>query len=135
MNRGGQSRSWRATWRLPALVVALLWCAAPMLSAVHSAAEAHRYCVEHGAIEEVEFENDQGEPQRPATDQVRGVDASEPHEACAFAPFCRFGQLVTAFVPEAAGNIGAIPAPTLDDAASVSPVAVVRIAPKTSPPA
>src|SRR5688500_155021 len=100
MTSTGRPRPLRAWHRCAALVVGLLWAVGPALAILHVDARLHRFCAEHGALEEASV---------PAsTDQARGgptMDAREApeaqaggsgaggdgHDGCAFSPYCRFG--------------------------------------------
>jgi hypothetical protein len=123
-------------YRLPALAVALLWCAAPVLAILHahSGTEVHRYCAEHGTLEDV----GETQAQAPAPDgngaTVRGSETEAAHGGCAFARYCRFGDTLARFVLETTGVVAAMPVPT--PAARVAPasIPVFVVAPKTSPP-
>lgn len=100
----GRPGSLRATHRLAAVLVTLFWSAAPILAAIHANAEVHRYCAEHGMVEE-------GSPTRPQAapdDRPAARDASAPapeHDGCAFARVCRFGQVLGPLSLEAAGQL------------------------------
>lgn len=124
------------THRCAAFLVALLWSAVPVLSVLHADGEAHRFCAEHGTIEE------SGSVSAPSAPEARSERASananlgelgSTHDGCAFTQFCRFGQLldqvifdVAALPPTPVASV-ARPAPAL-------PVALLTLAPKTSPP-
>lgn len=136
MSRTAPLRSLGAKYRLPALAVALIWCVAPVLAILHahSGTEVHRYCAEHGRLEDV------AEGQSPAAEPdgsgatVQGSETEAAHGGCAFAHFCRFGETLARFVLETTGVVEATPVPT--PAARVAAVAipVFVVAPKTSPP-
>lgn len=139
MNRRLQARAVRVPHRFSALLVALLWCAAPVLAALHADAEVHRYCAEHGALEEA------GAPPsaEPAADaaaagaplaSVEGSEQPSAHDGCAFGEYCRFGQLLRTIILDFAGEVGFAPAPPPATAPPAVRVAIVRVAPKTSPP-
>jgi hypothetical protein len=122
----------RATHRLAALLVGVFWCAAPILAAVHANAEVHRYCAEHGMVEEAAAAS----AARPA-DESAAHDASErppAHDGCAFAKVCRFGQVLASFVLPVAGALDPTPVATPALAQAAPPLALLRLAPKTSPP-
>jgi hypothetical protein len=137
MDPTGWPRSLRATHRFSAFVVALLWCATPILAALHASAEAHRYCAEHGAVEEGPEGDAVEAPDAPGPDVAAAFGeggAAESHDGCAFSRFCRFGQLLHQLVLEASGDVAAtvIAAPAL--CVPAPSVAVIVLAPKTSPP-
>jgi hypothetical protein len=112
--------------------VALLWCAAPVLAAVHAGVEAHRYCAEHGTVEEA-GEAVVGSPE--ATPVVAGEGEEQaPHDGCDFARFCRFGQVLAQLILDVAGTPDVALAPSPSPAQAAPAVAVIVIAPKTSPP-
>jgi hypothetical protein len=65
---------------------------------------------------------------------VRDADSSAPHDDCAFARYCHFGQLLTRFALPATGAL-AVSKTLLPRPAIAAPaVAILRLAPKTSPP-
>lgn len=138
MNRQGKQRSLRAPHRFSAFAVALLWAVTPVLASLHASIEVHRYCAEHGVVEEAGAAEDADTPASAVQPGVRigGVDVDEEahHDDCAFAQFCRFGQTLIAFALAATGSLdpGAPPAPPAD--APPSALAVIFVAPKTSPP-
>jgi hypothetical protein len=116
----------------PAGALALLLLLAPVLGIVHGLGEAHGYCAEHQAFEE------RGGGTARAAEQV-GVSAppgaarDDHHEACAFAPataapapLAEQPLALRAPAPRAPG-LPALEAPPL-------PVAILRLAPKSSPP-
>jgi hypothetical protein len=136
MSRTAPLRSLGAMYRLPALVIALIWCAAPVLAILHahSGTEVHRYCAEHGALEDVA----EAQTRAPTPDEsgatVRASETAAAHGECAFSRFCRFGDTLARFVMETTGVVEAMPVPR--PAARVAAVAipVFVVAPKTSPP-
>jgi hypothetical protein len=121
--------------RAVACGVALVWCATPMLGAFHAHAEAHRYCFEHRAIEEA------AEPQSvfaegQAWPVVGGAEeGGEAHELCAFVRFHRQRQLPGQLIQSMADRVEPVAIPDPSRVQFVRPVAVILIAPKTSPPA
>jgi hypothetical protein len=133
-SRSGQPRSLRAAHRISACAVVLLWCAAPVLAAVHAAAESHRYCAQHDAVEEASDERDGGSPDQVAPLARSGGDQTSTHEDCSFAPFCRFGQLVGQLILDATGVLEPITVPPPSLPPLTPAVAVIVVAPKTSPP-
>jgi hypothetical protein len=132
MTLTGRPRSLRATHRLAALLVGLFWSLAPILAALHANAEVHRYCAEHGMVEEAA-----SGAARAADTHPSAHDASEPapsHDGCAFAQVCRFGQVLGPLVHFAASELDPTPVPCPVVADPAPPLAVLLIAPKTSPP-
>jgi hypothetical protein len=132
MNPTGRRRPLRASHRWSACIVALLWCAAPLLAALHASAEAHRLCAEHGVLEEAD-----GAPADAATGEAgpgaRGERTPE-HEGCDFARFCRFGQLLAQVILGDFQTLEPAPLSTPALALPAPPIALVDLAPKTSPP-
>lgn len=134
MNLAGWPRSVRATHRFVAFVVALFWCAAPVLAGVHASIEAHYYCLEHGAVEEAgEAKTQPGLPGGATV--LSGAEAAPSHDGCAFGRYCRFGQVLNQVVLALSACLEPDPIspPALSMAAPV--VATIVLAPKTSPPA
>jgi hypothetical protein len=133
MTPHGRPRSLRATHRLAAVLVTLFWSAAPILAAVHASAEVHRYCAEHGMVEEgSSARTGAAADARPA---ARDASAPAPeHDGCAFARVCRFGQVLGPVILVAAGQLDPTPASAPTPATPAPPLAVLRLAPKTSPP-
>jgi hypothetical protein len=138
MSRSAPLRSLGAMYRLPALAVALLWCAAPVLAILHahSGTEVHRYCAEHGTLEDVA--EGQLQAQTPAPDgngvTVRASEAEAAHGSCAFARFCRFGDTLARFQLQATGVVAATPVPMPAARVATASIPVFVVAPKTSPP-
>src|SRR5688500_2741278 len=136
MSRSAPLRSLSAIHRLSALVVALIWGAAPVLAVFHSHSdgEVHRYCAEHRALEDV------GEAAAPSPASqshlavVAGAENEEQHSGCAFTRACRFGDLFSGFDAQSVRLLAAKPiaAPTVRAATAV--IAIILVAPKTSPP-
>jgi hypothetical protein len=134
MTRTGRPRSLLETHRLAACLVAVFWCAAPVLAAIHASAQVHRYCSEHARLEESD--------QTPTGAQVAGGPSARSdserlpaHDSCAFAPVCRFGQVQAAVVLDPTGILAATPFAPPARLEPAPPVALLLIAPKTSPPA
>ena len=79
-----------ATLKPLAFALAGLWVLLPVASALHSEEHAHRYCAEHGAVEEV-GEALASDGAGPADGSAGGLDVasdgqgSEAHVDCAFA--------------------------------------------------
>lgn len=136
MTPTGSPRSLRVMHRFSALLVAVLWSAAPVVAVVHASAETHRYCAEHGAVEESgERDGDVAASDSDSNAAVNGTEPGTSHEGCAFARYCRFGQVLGQFIVAATGEIEGIPIPTPLRREPAAPVAVLALAPKTSPPA
>lgn len=76
--------------RAVAAVLAWTWLAAPLLAIVHTLHETHRYCAEHGALEEA---GGVATAAAAPTDGPRagGEDRAAHHE-CSFGRVCRFGR-------------------------------------------
>lgn len=131
-------RRLRAIHRVAAFAISLLWCAGPLLADLHAAAEVHRFCVEHGVIEEAGGGAAvAGRGEAGGGPAARGEAESGPgHDECAFSELWRSGQtpalqrfeLVTR---EPAKERPALVPPNPGE----RPVALIRLAPKTSPPA
>jgi hypothetical protein len=131
----GRPRPLRAPHRFSALLVALLWAGAPVLAALHANAEVHRYCAEHGVLEEVAAGGGAtGVPVLGGGAAASDAETSAPHDDCAFARYCHFGQLLTRFSLPATGALAVrtVALPRATTAAST--LAILRLAPKTSPP-
>ena len=133
MTRTSRRRSLLATHRLAACLLAMFWCAAPLLATLHANAEVHRYCAEHAQVEE------SGEvPTQTPADETPAAHADSDrmpgHEGCAFARICRFGQVLATIVMDPGGilQVASFAAPArLEPAPSVP---LLSVAPKTSPP-
>jgi hypothetical protein len=132
MNRTGPPRSPAVLQRFSALFVALLWCAAPVLALVHGSAEAHRYCAEHGRLEDA-GDGGSGED-GAARRQIVDAQGTASHDDCAFSQTCRFGQTLIAFLLEACGTLEAPPLVQPQRDPAPPPIALISFAPKTSPP-
>jgi hypothetical protein len=117
--------------------------AGPLLAALHEAEARHRFCNEHGVLEEV-FEAADGEASRPGEDPAlaapgarleRGAEPEGGHARCAFhagtrpRAACPAPPAVAALAPPFAVTA---PSPTLDLAPAPTPI--ILFAPKTSPP-
>ena len=125
----------RATHRYAALLLAVLWSAAPPLSVAHVLVESHRYCGEHGVLEEAA----QGGPGRPGGDghstAVGARQAAAAHEDCAFHDCWRTSQTLWRHVVEAHA-LPLIADAGLPQALTYGPaLPILALAPKTSPPA
>lgn|GEM_PF-2420443 len=124
--------------RTQSLALVGLWLALPVASALHDGEHAHRYCVEHGAVEEAGEDVAARAPR--AGELSEGVEAGEAqeagsHEACAFT-FVRGlgdGAAPTRTDVAAAERVArAEPLPPQDVGARGLPV--LAVAPKGSPP-
>jgi hypothetical protein len=141
--------------RCIATVLAVLWCVQPLALVVHARAHAHTYCAAHNAFEETSGG-------AGATEQAGVADASDgdvapgrllwvlgatgaespsglPPEAGAHQDCAAAGALsaeVTGPAPVAPLLLPAVPAPALylADAPGRASVALLRVAPKASPP-
>jgi hypothetical protein len=135
MNCAGRS-SRRAIGRFSAFVLALSWCVCPALAALHASLELHRYCPEHGALEEID--GGAGAPNDRvldgATPTLEGASAARAHEECAFDRCCRPGQ-VAAEIPVHVRHLDAWLIAAFPRTEAAFPVAPIVFAPKTSPPA
>jgi len=127
-----------ATWhRLLALALAGFWAVLPLAGALHDAEHAHRYCAEHGAVEEAG-----ATPEGDADADGSGLHAWEGrladlHTACGFSFVHRLGDgaglAPGAIEAPAVPRPGAAPTLPVDPGATGLP-ALAR-APKGSPPA
>jgi hypothetical protein len=134
--RGGlrpPMRSLGARRRLPALVLAVVWCAAPVLAILHahSSAVGHHYCAAHRTLEDV-IEDQASAPNGDTA--VRESGAASAHYGCAFACSYRFDDTVARFALDTAGLIEATPFPTPTAQVASARIAIFVVAPKTSPP-
>lgn len=136
MGWAGRTRSLRATCRLSALVVAVLWCATPILGAVHAATEIHRYCAQHGTFEEAgEAPSATPHTEAGSTAIANGTRSEPGHEGCSFARFCRFGQVLAQVILDTGGLEFAESSTSPSTRPAPTPaIAIVRLAPKMSPP-
>lgn len=125
-----------AMYRLAALVLALVWGTAPVLAVFHShsRAEVHRYCAEHRGLEDAIERGDQALASESNTAAVRGSETARPHSACVFGRFCRFDDVFAGFVLEVARVLEATPVPAPNGRVGAASIAVIVVAPKTSPP-
>lgn len=103
-----------------------------MLGGLHSGAEAHRYCLEHQALEEVTVAGvDRAADASPGVARAPGQAAA--HEACPFAAVTRGADRVVPAPPATApavASVGEPPPPPVAPRAFL----VLSVAPKTSPP-
>lgn len=136
MNRIGRLRTLRATHRFSALLLALVWSAGPLLAALHADGEWHRYCPEHGTLEEAATPTPDDADESGAGARVAGDGAaSAEHDACAFAACARFGQQLARLILADLGDIDAQPIAPPPCREPPRRLAVITVAPKTSPPA
>jgi hypothetical protein len=125
----------RARQRAIASIVVLLSWGTLALSFVHQATSEHRFCAEHGAFEEVAIGSEAADAAvQPVSAIATGASEGESHEACPFdcaipTDRARFAvDLDSAVLPEG---------PPIDRALHlepVSPVDLLSLAPKNSPP-
>jgi hypothetical protein len=138
MRRTAQLRLPHMPRRLSALVLALVWMAAPLLAVAHAVDSSHRYCATHGQLEEGEGLPESGSSQRPEADQSDRAFADERggdgHDGCAFARACRFGSIVATVILGVLDGPTTPPPAPLESAIAAAPVELLAIAPKTSPP-
>ena len=129
-------RSLGATHRLAALVVALVWGITPVLAVFHShdSGEVHRYCAEHRALEDVTEDGDPAPAPERDDAAFAQAETTPSHKGCAFGRFCRFGQVLSQFVLEATGVLEATPVQRPIVRVAAPAIAVILVAPKTSPP-
>jgi hypothetical protein len=131
----GPRRALSATHRVSAFLVVFLWGATPVLSVVHATAAEHRYCAEHGAVEDAPAVV--GGQTVASSDDVAGSRPAQApaHEGCAFARYCQFGRLPEYPVPDLPR---VLEVPAVVQALPCAPpaaISVLSLAPKTSPPA
>jgi hypothetical protein len=105
----------------------------PIARIWHEATASHRYCAEHHALEEAHGNGSGGDRRgRPSDPPTR----DHQHESCPFVPLG--GQSALSPAPPAAAPVGA-PRVLALSCSNISragrPIAVLAIAPKTSPPA
>jgi hypothetical protein len=108
--------------RLAAVVLSALWSLAPAASVLHELERAHRYCAEHGDLEDTEAGQTGGAPSE-----------SSEHERCPFGKVHLTHQTI-AIGPTAAVPLVSCPVATAALAAVLPAIAVLENAPKTSPP-
>jgi hypothetical protein len=123
--------------RLGAAALLFMLCLGPLLTAAHELANRHRFCLEHQTIEE-DAEGGEGSVAHPGeeTPKVDGA-ASESlagHVGCplaqALAQRATVGQTpVASTLSRASESDPAAPVPSVR-----RPLAVLTVAPKTSPP-
>lgn len=139
MRRTAQLRSLHVPPRLSALLLALVWAAAPLLAVAHAVDTSHRYCATHGVLEEGEgaSEVDSSQPSRTDESDRAFADESdgEGHEGCAFARVCRFGQVLAKVILAVLDGPTSPPPAQLDGGVATAQLELLAVAPKTSPPA
>lgn len=122
---------------LLALALAGLWVLLPVAGVLHDEDHAHRYCAEHGALEEA------GPGVVVAADvdasgllDADGADVESVHVACAFEFLHRFGDGLEVSTDGACAVSRCLAAATGLRASDGVPVlSVLARAPKSSPPA
>ncbi len=133
MDRRRPSRALRLAHRLAAFALMVLWAGAPVMAVAHAAAEGHRFCAEHGTVEEASEVIVAAGSAGPA-DIVAARSQDAAHEDCAFATACRFGQTLSA---EGGGLVGLLEPRPATFAAEIAAAVLFDVlvnAPKTSPP-
>jgi hypothetical protein len=136
MTRHGRSRSSPATRRVSAFLVVLLWGATPVLSVVHATEEGHRFCAEHGAVEDTQAVGGAALAAAPDSDVARSApgQGTPAHEGCVFAHYCQFGQLPQQVRPSLPHILEAPAALHVAPSIPTASISLLRLAPKTSPP-
>lgn len=100
---------------------------------MHAGQEAHRYCVEHG-LEEASAASGQVRALAATTPQVEGAEINQAHHGCAFAHFYQLASPVRWPALQAGPQLE-VSSPSMPAwLAPVPSIAILRIAPKTSPP-
>jgi hypothetical protein len=131
----GPRRALSATQRVSALLVVLLWGATPVLSVVHASAAEHRYCAEHGGLEDAPAVTG-GQAVASGNDVASSRPAQAPaHEGCAFARYCQFARPPE---PAAPDPLRVLEVPAVVHGLPCAPpaaISLLSLAPKTSPPA
>jgi hypothetical protein len=140
MNLRTSTLALRVAYRFSALLLALLWCAVPVAAGLHADAEAHRFCAEHGALEDggdaAGGGGATGDRSSVSPLAIQGeTEPSQSHHACAFSLVCRFGDVGWKATLAPAGDVAfTLAAPSIAGQPA-APIAVIAVAPKTSPPA
>jgi hypothetical protein len=119
--------------------LAILFLGSQFVAVHHQSEVAHRHCVEHGRLEHVALDAHAGHGHEHEEDGPQAVPAPAPeteaHEACALAP------CLNERAPQAPSH--ALPASPAQTPIAVQPVraasrrlpiALLRLAPKQSPP-
>lgn len=125
----------RARQQISAAFLAALWLCGPLLAVLHGLERQHAYCAEHGAFEE----RGGGHEDHDAGAQLlagSSTDGAE-HEGCAFSPFAAgVARPHTAALPAVqAPALPPLGLPALAAVAPLHPIAILAVAPKSSPPA
>lgn len=126
----------RASWRLSALVLTVLWSVVPLLTAVHGAFQAHVWCAEHRAFEHPPGDHDHGDGGTRDAISPESPDVDGSHQVCALV-HARLRHFL-----QPAGTVSAVavsPSAVTESAtghqADRPQLAVLANAPKASPPA
>jgi hypothetical protein len=134
MNRLTPARRLRESQRFSVWLLALVWCAVPVLSAVHASLEIHRYCAEHGTLEEIAGPVRALDAQSPSPG-IRGVVGGESaHEDCVFHGLFRHVDSGGHGDTATADLAFADPVAPAEQWRSGGGVPLLHLAPKTSPP-
>jgi hypothetical protein len=126
-----------ATLKLLAFALVGLWVLLPVASALHGAEHAHRYCAEHGAVEEATPEAGHA-PGVDGPGWSAGDEAVEAgHVACGFAFAHRLadGAVTPRRAAQALASWARDAAPLRPSHAVARGLPVLATAPKGSPPA
>ncbi|MEN9798648.1 MAG: hypothetical protein RL653_2344 [Pseudomonadota bacterium] len=122
---------------LLALVLAGLWVLLPLASALHDEDHAHRYCAEHGVVEEAGTGAvAAADVDAPGVSDADGAEAGAAHVSCAFEFLHGSGDGLE--VPTGRGcalSWGPSAAVGLRASDGVRVLPVLARAPKSSPPA
>lgn len=121
------------TARFVAIVFALGWLLAPVISALHSDDHAHRYCEQHQAFEELSAASGGNVSVAPSMELTADLSDAQ-HERCEFAAFTvRHALAVTR-----AQSVAAVSAwrtvSRVHEARGFAVTSVLDDAPKSSPP-
>jgi hypothetical protein len=125
----------RREHRTLAGLVAALWILFPCFADLHGKRERHRYCVQHGAFEDVDDAGGAGSP-NDASSRLAPAPARGPaHHPCAFvqAAPARVAGALTAGLGELAPRL--TEATRLPRSPGRRPIPLLLVAPKSSPPA
>jgi len=122
------------THRISAFLVFLIWGAAPVLSVVHASEEGHRYCAEHGTVEDAQDEVLAESNATPSTADLLSASPATEHQGCAFAHYCQIGRLPSTAAPDLPRVLELTSTEASIPVAPPAPISVLRLAPKTSPP-
>jgi hypothetical protein len=123
--------------RVPAALLALLWAIAPVLGVVHGLSSEHRFCPEHQAFEESDGSADAEDAASDCADShIGSTDHRDrnAHDECAFSQLLRRDASVTAPRAWSVAAIVSHQDSFVLISADVRPIAVLRAAPKNSPP-